>query len=116
MRLIIIPQISAEKNALIFARWNDFIVGLCSWIDNYLRHIHRYLYEYYDGGGLMRLSKKRILRVKIEIVIGQALQTVVGGVNRLKLGLDQRSEDVDFADIVNQSEQYPLYIHFPFGA
>jgi len=26
-------------------------------------------------------------------------------VNRLKLGLDQRPEDVDFADIVNQSEQ-----------
>jgi len=44
------------------------------------------------------------LRVKIEIVIGQALQTVVGGVNRLKLGLDQCPEDVDLADIVNQSE------------
>jgi hypothetical protein len=38
------------------------------------------------------------------------------GVNRLKLGLDQRPEDVDFADIVNQSEQYPLYIDFTFGS
>jgi hypothetical protein len=38
------------------------------------------------------------------------------GENRLKIGLDQRSEDVDFADIVNQSEQYPLYIDFTLGA
>ena len=36
--------------------------------------------------------------------------------NRLKLGLDQRPEHVDLADIVNQSKQYPLYIHFPLGA
>ena len=36
--------------------------------------------------------------------------------NRPKLGLDQRPEDVDFADIVNQSKQSPLYIHFTFGA
>ena len=27
------------------------------------------------------------------------------GVNRLRIGLYQRPEDVDFADIVNQSEQ-----------
>jgi hypothetical protein len=37
-------------------------------------------------------------------------------VNRLKLGLDQRPEHIDLADIVNQSEQYPLYIHFALGA
>ena len=67
---------------------------------------------------LTRLLKKRILRVKIEMGIGRALQTVVGGVNRLKLGLDQCPEDVDLADIVNQSEPRtrPLYIHFTFGA
>ncbi len=36
---------------------------------------------------------------------------------RLKLGLDQRPEHVDLADIVNQSEPRtrPLYIHFVFG-
>jgi hypothetical protein len=38
------------------------------------------------------------------------------GVNRLKLGLDQSPEDVDLADIVDQSEQCPLYIHFTFGS
>ena len=31
-------------------------------------------------------------------------------------GLDQRPKDVDLADIVNQSEQSPLYIHFQFRA
>ena len=38
--------------------------------------------------------------------------------NRLKLGLDQRPEHLDLADIVNQSEPrtYALYIHFVFGA
>ena len=30
-------------------------------------------------------------------------------------GLDQCPKDVDLADIVNQSEQAPLYIHFQFG-
>jgi hypothetical protein len=52
--------------------------------------------------------------------INQTLDFSLGqrwsGVNRLKLGLDQRPEGVDLADIVNQSEQYPLYIHFTFGA
>jgi hypothetical protein len=39
------------------------------------------------------------------------------GVNRLRLGLCQRPEQVDLADIVYQSEPRtsPLYIHFPFG-
>jgi hypothetical protein len=32
------------------------------------------------------------------------------------MGLCQRPEHVDLADIVYQSEQYPLYIHFAFGA
>ena len=31
-------------------------------------------------------------------------------------GLDQCPVSVDLADIVNQSEQRPLYIHFPFRA
>ena len=31
-------------------------------------------------------------------------------------GLDQHPKGVDLADIVYQSEQPPLYIHFPFGA
>jgi hypothetical protein len=31
-------------------------------------------------------------------------------------GLDQRPKSVDLADIVYQSEQSPLYIHFRFGA
>lgn len=29
-------------------------------------------------------------------------------------GSGERPEDVDLADIVNQSEEPPLYIHFPF--
>ena len=33
----------------------------------------------------------------------------------LRIGLCQRPEHVDFADIVYQSEQPPLYIHFQFG-
>jgi len=39
------------------------------------------------------------------------LGPVVGGLN----GLDQRPKGVDLADMVNQSEQRPLYIHFPLG-
>ena len=35
---------------------------------------------------------------------------------RGRMELDQSPEDVDLADIVNQSEQSPLYIHFTFGA
>lgn len=31
------------------------------------------------------------------------------------MGSGQRPKGVDFADIVDQSEQPPLYIHFPFG-
>ena len=31
-------------------------------------------------------------------------------------GSGERPEDVDLADIVNQSEQSPLYIHFAFRA
>ena len=31
-------------------------------------------------------------------------------------GLGQCPKDVNLADIVNQSEQPPLYIHFQFGA
>jgi len=31
-------------------------------------------------------------------------------------GLDQYPKSVDLADIVHQSEQSPLYIHFPFRA
>ena len=34
----------------------------------------------------------------------------------LRQGLDPRPEHVDLADIVYQSEQHPLYIHFAFGA
>ena len=34
----------------------------------------------------------------------------------LRQGLDQRPKGVDLADIVNQSEQSPLYIHFPLRA
>jgi hypothetical protein len=30
------------------------------------------------------------------------------------MGLGERPKDVDFADIVNQSEQSPLYIHQQF--
>lgn len=43
---------------------------------------------------------------------------VIGSLRFLSLrqGLDQCSKGVDLADIVNQSKQSPLYIHFPFRA
>lgn len=55
-----------------------------------------------------------MLRVNIEIVIDQTLQTAVEW-DRLRLGLSQRPEDVDLADIMYQGEQSPLYIHFAFN-
>ena len=42
-------------------------------------------------------------------------QNAVEGVPATWIGLGQRPKGVDLADIVNQSEQPPLYIHFPFG-
>ncbi len=48
--------------------------------------------------------------------LGFSLRTRAEWGDRLKIGLDPSPEDVDLADIVNQSEQSPLYIHFAFGS
>jgi hypothetical protein len=40
----------------------------------------------------------------------------LNGTKRGRAGLDQRPKGVDFADIVHQSGQPPLYFHFQFGA
>ena len=51
------------------------------------------------------------ISVKCRIFRGQGQN----GPNGFRIGLCQRPEDVDLADIVYQSEQAPLYIHFTFG-
>ena len=56
----------------------------------------------------------------LQVTAGQALElsprTGVERGDRLRIGLYQRPEHVDLADIVYQSEQPPLYIHFALGA
>jgi hypothetical protein len=68
----------------------------------------RKVFENNFGRGVpTRLSKNRILRVKSETGFDQTLASSRrqrwGGGNRLRIGLYQRPEHVDFADIVYQS-------------
>jgi hypothetical protein len=77
------------------------------------------LWRYFNNSTAQRDCRKTEI---LKVAPGQALEFSRGQrwnrVTRLRKGLDQRPEDVDFADIVNQGEPLPrpLYIHFTFGA
>ena len=64
---------------------------------------------------LTRLLKNKIFRRSARGSAGFLSLRAVGQVVGVWKGLDQRPKYVNFADIVYQSEQSPLYIHFGFG-